>query len=143
VKSTTTTTTTTSSTTTTSTTTTTTLPPIVAPSGLQATGGCQVPVLGPEVKLSWTASPTTRVTGYVMFRSTKKTSGYSSVGTTSGRTTVTYTDTSVGGLNSTYWYEVEAVAGGSGATSSPVSATTPTLCLESPGSLKKALGRLR
>jgi hypothetical protein len=48
----------------------------------------------------------------------------------SGRTTVSYTDTSVSGLGATYWYEVEAVAGSSSAKSTPaVSAKTPTLCL--------------
>jgi hypothetical protein len=116
--------------TTTSTTTTTAAPPppLVAPSELEATSACQV-LVGPEVTLSWTASPTTRVTGYVILRSTDRTSSYSSVGSVSGRTTVSFTDTNVTGLDTTYWYEVEAVAGGSSAASSPASATTPTMCL--------------
>ena len=103
-------------------------PPLVAPNELGATSACQV-LVGPEVTLSWMASPTTRVSGYVILRSTDRTSSYSSVGSVSGRTTVSFTDTYVTGLGTTYWYEVEAVAGGSSATSSPASATTPTMCL--------------
>jgi hypothetical protein len=78
--------------------------------------------------LSWTASPSTRVTGYEILRGTAKTS-LSPVAGIGGRTTVTYTDTTVSGFGATYWYEVEAVAGGSTAASGPVSASTPTLCL--------------
>jgi HD-GYP domain-containing protein (c-di-GMP phosphodiesterase class II) len=123
-------TTTTTTTSTTSTTTTTVPPPLIAPSGVKATGTCSVLVVGPEVTLTWTASPTTRVTGYKILRGTTKTSVTTVVGTVSGRTTVAYIDTSVSGLGATYWYEVEAVAGASTATSTPaVSATTPTLCL--------------
>ena len=113
-----------------STTTTTTLaspPPVAAPSEVQATSACQT--LGLEVTLTWTASPTMRVTSYVILRSTDRTSSYTSVGSVSGRTTVSFTDATVNGFGSTYWYEVKAVAGDSSATSSTVSATTPTMCL--------------
>jgi hypothetical protein len=119
---------TTTSTTTATTTTTTTLPPLLPPSGVQATPSCQAILLVPEVSLSWTASPTTRVTGYEILRGTSKTS-LSPIASVSGRTTVAYPDKTVSGFGSTYWYEVEAVAGGSTAASGPVSATTPTLCL--------------
>jgi hypothetical protein len=114
-----------------STTTTTTAPPppLIAPSGLSASSGCQALILLPEVTLTWTPSPTTRVTGYVILRSNAKTGSYTSVGNATPRTAVTYTDTTVGGLGTTYWYKVEAVAGGESATSGPVSATTPGLCL--------------
>jgi hypothetical protein len=120
-----------STTTTTSTATTTTQPaPPAAPSGLQATGACQVLVLVPEVNLTWTASPFTQVTGYVILRSTSKTSGYGSVRTVSGRSDTSYSDTSVTGLGATYWYEVEAVAGAlTSPASAPASATTPPLCV--------------
>lgn len=117
----------TTSTTTTSTTTTTTLPPLIAPSGLRANGGCQVLVIGPEMSLTWTASPTTRVTGYQIFRGPNQ-SSLSLIGSVSGRSTVTYTDTTVSGIGTTYWYEVKAVAGSSTAASSPASGKT-TLCL--------------
>ena len=112
------------------TTTTVPLAPLVAPSGLSAVGGCQVLVLGPEITLTWTASATTRVTGYAILRATGKTSTYSLVATVSGRATATYTDTAVSGLGKTYWYEIEALAGAaSSSPSAPVSAATPGLCL--------------
>ena len=91
--------------------------------------GCQALILVPVATLKWTASPTTRVTGYVVLRSTTKTGVYNPVGSVSGRTTVAFTDTTVSGLSSTYWFEVKAVAGGSSAASGPVSTTTPPLCL--------------
>ena len=125
------TTTTTAATTTTTPVTPTTAPPTPpsAPTNLSATGSCQVLVVGPEVTLSWKASTSTTVTGYSILRSTSKTSGYSAVGSVTGRTSVSYTDTSVSGLGKTYWYEVKALAGSLSATSSPASASTPTLCL--------------
>ena len=115
---------------TTTTTTSTTDPPIpiAPPSGLMATSDCQVVVLLPEVSLSWTASPTASVTGYVVLRGTSLNS-LTHVGTVSGRTDTSYTDTSVSGLATTYWYEVEAVSGDSSAVSDPISVTTPSLCL--------------
>jgi len=115
-----------------STTTTTTAPPpppLVAPSGLSVSSTCQALILVPEAKLTWTASPTTRVTGYIILRSNSKTGSYSNVGSATPRTTVTYTDTTVSGLSTTYWYKVEAVAGEESATTGPVSTTTPPLCL--------------
>lgn len=114
--------------TTTTTTTTAPPPPLTAPSGLTVISGCQALILVPVATLKWTASPTTRVTGYVVLRSTTKTV-YNPVGSVSGRTTVAFTDTTVSGLSSTYWFEVKAVAGGSSAASGPVSTTTPPLCL--------------
>jgi len=118
-----------SSTTTATTATTAPPPPLIAPSGLSASGGCQVLILGPQVTVTWTASPTTRVTGYTILRSGSKAGTYNSIANVTPRTTVTFTDTTVGGLGTTYWYEVEAVAGGQSATSGPVSVKTPTLCL--------------
>jgi hypothetical protein len=68
------------------------------------------------------------VTGYVILRG-PGVDALAHAGTVNGRTNTSYTDTSVSGLNTTYWYEVEAVAGGSSATSGPVSVTTPSLCI--------------
>jgi hypothetical protein len=85
-------------------------------------------VLLPEVSLSWTASPTTSVTGYVILRGTSL-SSLVHVGTVSGRTDTSYIDTSVSGLGTTYWYEVEAVSGDASGVSDPTSVTTPALCL--------------
>jgi hypothetical protein len=70
------------------------------------------------------------VTGYVILRSGNKTSNYSSIGTVEGRAGTAYTDTTVSGFNTTYWYEVEAVAGTLfSPAGTPTSATTPPLCL--------------
>jgi hypothetical protein len=116
------------------TTTTTTIPPPpppVAPQGLTATGGCQVLVIGPDISLSWSASPTTTVTGYVILRGTDEDT-LSPVGSVSGRTTTEFTDMSVSGFGTTYWYKVEAVAGRSTALSTSTSATTPSLCVSMP-----------
>ncbi len=120
-------TTTTTSPPTTTTTTTTTLPVPAPPSGLKATGQCQVLVLDPEVTLSWTASPSSFVTSYSILR--KSGSGsYSQVAQVSPSTT-SYDDTSVTGLGTSYTYEIKANAPGGTATSGSASATTPTLCL--------------
>jgi hypothetical protein len=74
------------------------------------------------------------VTGYVVLRGPSVDS-LTYAGTVSGRTNTSYIDTSVSGLSSTYWYEVEAVAGGSSAVGDPISVTTPSLCISagSPG----------
>jgi hypothetical protein len=68
------------------------------------------------------------VTGYVVLRG-PNVSSLTEVGTVEGRTNTSYTDRSVSGLNTTYWYEVEAVAGAATARSGPIAVTTPSLCL--------------
>ena len=119
-----------SSPTTTTTTTSTTVPPPLPPGAVSAKSSCQLVILVPEVTLTWTASPTGAVTGYTILRSTSKTGPYSSVATVAGRTTVTYADTTASGLSTTYWYELESVAGSSSSSpTSAVSATTGALCL--------------
>jgi hypothetical protein len=84
-------------------------------------------VLAPEVRLSWTASHSSFVTSYTILR---KSGGgaYGEVTEVSAATT-TYADTSVTGLGTTYTYEVQANAPGGAATSTAISATTPTLCV--------------
>jgi len=57
--------------------------------------------------LTWTATPDTYATGYEVLRSTTSGSGYALVGTVSGRTTTTFTDTTVAPLT-TYFYVVRA-----------------------------------
>lgn len=107
-------------------------PPVVPPSGLTATSDCGGVILLPEISLLWSPSPTTSVTGYVILRGPNVNSlSYS--GAVSGRTNASYIDTSVSGLGTTYWYEVEAVTGGSFAVSGPISMTTPSLCLSASG----------
>jgi putative nucleotidyltransferase with HDIG domain len=102
-------------------------PPVIPPSGLTAASDCQAGLV-PGVSLSWTASPTTSVTGYAILRG-PSVNALTYLGTVSGRTDTSYTDSSVSGLDTTYWYEVEAIAAGSSAMSGPVSVTTPLLCI--------------
>jgi len=86
-----------------------------SPTGLAATAG------DAQVTLSWTAS--SYATGYTVKRSTDSGGPYTAIGTTTAPT-VTYTDSS-GLINgTTYYYVVSATgAGGTGADSSPASAT--------------------
>ncbi|HLI56047.1 MAG TPA: hypothetical protein VKY26_03335 [Actinomycetota bacterium] len=79
---------------------------LAAPTGLS--GSC--PALSSSVVLTWTATTSTFASGYAVFRSTTSGSGYGQIGTVSGRTTTTYTDTGPGGILSlgTYYYVVQA-----------------------------------
>jgi hypothetical protein len=125
-----TTTTTTTTTTITSTTTTTTtvvqVSPPAPPTGLQASGGCRLLVIGPEIVLQWTASTSGSVTSYVVLRSADGDT-YDPIATVSAAT-ASYADTSVQ-ADETYWYEVEATAPGGTATSGAVSAAASLPCL--------------
>ncbi len=59
--------------------------------------------------LTWTATPDTYATGYGVFRSTTSGSGYVQIAAVAGRTTTTYTDTTVSALT-TYYYVVRSEA---------------------------------
>ena len=59
--------------------------------------------------LTWTATPDTYATGDDIYRSTTGGSGYVQIGSVVGRTTTTYTDTTVSALT-TYYYVVRAHA---------------------------------
>jgi putative nucleotidyltransferase with HDIG domain len=111
----------------TTTTTTSSLPAPTPPTGLHGTGACEALILVPEVKLTWTDSSSYWVTGYEILRSSNGTS-YSGIASVSSSAT-SYTDTSVSGLDTTYWYEVEALSPEGTATSAAVKVTTPTLCV--------------
>ena len=102
-------------------------PPPNPPTGLTATPSCQLIIVGPEVTISWTASTSPSVTSYVILRGTTA-GGLSSLTSVSSGTT-SYTDTSVTGFSTTYWYEVEAVGPGGTADSNEISSATPPLCL--------------
>jgi hypothetical protein len=91
------------------------------------TGGCQVIIVGPELTVSWRASPSSFVTSYTVLRKSGG-GGYSTV-TQVSATTTSYADTSVSGLGSTYTYKIQANAPGGTATSTAASGTTPPLCL--------------
>ena len=84
-------------------------------------------MLEPEIKLTWTDSPSYWVTGYEILRSSNGTS-YTNLKSVSASTT-SYSDTSVSGLKTTYWYEIEALSPEGTATSAAVKVTTPSLCL--------------
>lgn len=100
-----------------------------APSNLSATGRCGLIIVGPEVALSWTATPSTYATGYLILRSDTSGGPYTQVGSVSGRDTTTFTDQNVSG-GRTYYYVVQATyAGWTSANSNEASATTPGLCL--------------
>ncbi len=67
-------------------------------------------VASSQADLSWTASPTTAVTGYKIVRTAPSTT--TQTYNVSGRTTVTYHDSNaVTGSNKTYTYTIRAVVG--------------------------------
>ena len=83
------------------------------------------------------------VTGYGVLRSTNG-SSYSAIGTVSADSAF-YSDSTVQGLGTTYWYEIEALSPYGSVRSHSVSATTPLTCLssgpargESGGNVQKA-----
>jgi len=90
-------------------------------------GGCQILIVGPELTVSWTASPSSFVTSYTILR--KSGGGAYSAVTQVSATTGSFADTSVSGLGTTYTYEIQANTPGGTATSAAASGTTPTLCL--------------
>lgn len=98
---------------------------VAAPTGLTASGGCGLIILGPKVDLAWNAVP--GATGYQILRSTTSAgSGFSVLTTVTG---TTHTDRNVSG-NRTYHYRVRMVAGGwSSGPSTTATASTPLLCL--------------
>jgi hypothetical protein len=107
-------------------TTTTTVAVISGPTNVQATGGCQVLVLGPEITVTWTLSQTSSVTEYRILRANTQTSPYEAIGTV-GSTTTSYADQ---GASGPYWYEVVALAGSaSSRPSGPVEGSVQGLCL--------------
>ena len=70
---------------------------------------CTIAAINDPV-LTWTATPDSYATGYDVLRSTTSGSGYAVIASVSGRTTTTYTDTTVAPLT-TYFYVVRARAG--------------------------------
>lgn len=100
------------------------------PTAPTATGGCQVLVLGPKVTLNWTISTSTFATSYDVYRATVSSGPYALLANVPGGTTNTYTDTATLGLNTTYYYRLQAVyLNWRSASSTQASGTTPLLCL--------------
>ena len=107
--------------------TTTTLPPPSPATGVSAAASCRNVLIGPQVYVQWTDSVSSWVTSYVIMRSSDGTD-YSPIATVSAGAS-SYTDSSVAGLGTTYWYEIVARSGEGSATSGSVSVTTPLTCL--------------
>ncbi len=81
------------------------------PANVTCTGGLLVCTLSLIAKpvLSWTATPDPYAIGYRVLRSTALGGPYTQIGTVSGRTTTTYTDTTVSALT-TYFYVIRSEA---------------------------------
>jgi len=100
------------------------------PSSLTATGGCQNLVIGPKVTLNWTATTSIFAMSYNISRSTANGGPYTFLATVAGQSTITYTDTTASGLNTTYYYVLQSEYLNWGSVNSNQAAgTTPLLCL--------------
>jgi hypothetical protein len=103
---------------------------LAAPTGLTATPTCQVGVpTVVKVNLSWTATTSTFADGYEILRSTAG-GPFLSIGTVSGRTNTTYTDTTVT-YSTSYSYVVRATKNNwrSGDSNTANATTKSSLCL--------------
>ncbi len=100
------------------------------PTSLTATGGCQTLVVGPKMTLNWTITTSTFATGYNVYRSSTNGGPYTFLTLVSGRATATYVDTTVTGLNTTYYYVLRSVyLSWTSVNSNQATGTTPVLCL--------------
>ncbi len=81
------------------------------PASLRCSGGlliCNVSLIAKPV-LTWTATPDPYASGYRVLRSTALGGTYSQIATVSGRTSTTFTDTTVSALT-TYYYVIRSEA---------------------------------
>ena len=103
---------------------------LAAASGLGAANQNCVTLTSTQVKLTWTATSSTWADGYEIFRSLVNGGPYTSKGTVSGQSTVTWTDTTPLFLT-TYYYVVQATKNNwRSSNSNQASITTPTaLCV--------------
>src|SRR5438105_12117096 len=103
---------------------------LAAPTGLTGSGGCALIIVGPQVSLNWTASPSAAVAdSYEILRSGSSGGPYSVKGTSDNDVT-NLVDTNLLGLSTTYYYVVRAHRGNwTSPYSNQVSVTTPLLCL--------------
>jgi hypothetical protein len=103
---------------------------LASPTGVTAVNGACAILSSTKVDLTWTASASTFATGYVILRSTTSGSGYTSIGSVSGRSTTTFTD-STSAFSTTYYYVVRATRNNwLSANSNQASIATPTvLCV--------------
>ena len=97
--------------------------------GLGAVSGCRLLVAGPQITLTWTASLSGFTSGYDVLRATTTGGPYAPVGSVPGAST-TFEDTTVVGLNTTYYYVVRARhLAWTSVNSNQAGASTPPLCL--------------
>ena len=86
---------------------------LTPPTTVRCTGGllvCNAGLLSRPV-LTWTPTPDTYATGYVILRSTTSGSGYTQIASVSDHTTSTWTDTTTGlSVLTTYYYVIRSVA---------------------------------
>ncbi len=102
---------------------------ITAVGNLNAPNNLKATLNGTSVNLTWTATTTTaNIKGYNIYRSTTSGTGYTLIGSTTGRAAVNYTDNDTE-LGTTYYYVVTAVNnnGGESAYSNEANATIPSL----------------
>jgi len=100
------------------------------PTSVTATGGCQTLIIGPKMTLNWTITTSTFATGYNVYRSGTNGGPYTFLALVSGRATNTYVDTTVTGLNTTYYYVLRSVfSNWTSVNSNQATGTTPVLCL--------------
>lgn len=78
------------------------------PTSVGATPGTCTVGVSDAIVLTWTASAMTAVTGYDILRAAASTGPYSSIGTVTGRTVETYTDTPLA-FATTYHYVIRSI----------------------------------
>lgn len=98
---------------------------LAPPTGLAAANGCLLTV--PSVPLSWTATTSSFATGYRVLRRTSTEATFTQLASVTGRSTTSYTDSTVVG-GTTYVYAVQAVYAGWTAPSGEVSISVPLVC---------------
>lgn len=103
---------------------------LAPPTGAAAARGACTILTSSTVNVTLTQTTSTFADGYEILRSTTNGSGYASVGTVAGRTTTTFSDTTVAFLT-TYYYVVRSKRNSwRSPNSNQASVTTPTpLCV--------------
>ena len=100
---------------------------LAAPAGVGAGRGACTILTSSTVVVTWTQTPSVFADGYEVFRSTTNGSGYTSIGSVTGRATTTFSDTTVA-FSTTYYYIVRATRNSwRSPNSTQGSVTTPTI----------------
>jgi hypothetical protein len=100
---------------------------LAAPTGAAAARGTCTILSSSTVVVTWVQTTSTFADGYEILRSTTNGSGYASLETVAGRTTTTFTDTTVG-FSTTYYYVIRSKRNNwRSPDSNQASVTTPTV----------------